>query len=293
LGAENFAVHRLSGDAGADWPFLESACSGAAALVLDGYHFDPEYQLSARQLFRPLVVIDDTAHLPCYHADILINHNICAENLPYRVPVGTRTLLGCRWALLRREFRDWRGGPREVPPEPRNILVTLGGADPDGVTLRALEALHRSRFRGSLRCIVLAGAANPRLGDLRTAAAGDAAIELRSNAADMPPLMAWADLAITAGGSTCWETAFMGLPTLTIVIAENQERVARGLDAAGAVCNLGWFERVEAGAIGVAIDSLLGDPARLEAMSAAGRRLVDGTGALAVAAAIRDYRLVV
>ena len=102
--AEGMIVSRLQD--GADWPALEAAvrsAGGAAALVLDGYQFDTDYQRKARGLCRPLIAIDDTAHLPFYAADMVLNQNIDAGELRYAVEPGTQLLLGCRWALLRKQ----------------------------------------------------------------------------------------------------------------------------------------------------------------------------------------------
>ena len=56
----------------------------------------------------------------------------------------------------------------------------------------------------------------------------------------MPQLMAWADLAVSAAGTTCWELAFMGLPMLLVVLADNQRPNATCLDELGVAGNLGW-----------------------------------------------------
>ena len=99
-------------------------------VVLDGYHFTLACQHAVRDAGYHLLVIDDYAHLPEYSCDILLNQNLGAETLSYMGDIGQR-LLGPRYALLRREFREARERlphtKRNVPP--KNILVTLGGGD--------------------------------------------------------------------------------------------------------------------------------------------------------------------
>jgi UDP-2,4-diacetamido-2,4,6-trideoxy-beta-L-altropyranose hydrolase len=272
-----------------DWPAAEGAIRRArpAALVLDGYQFDSAYQRRAREIVRPLLVIDDNAHLPYYCADLLLNQNIHAADLAYTVAPGTKMLLGCRWALLRKEFRDWIGWRREIPEVARKVLVTLGGSDPDNVTLRVIEGLERSTHRGYLQAIVVVGAANPHLALLERAVAASPGIELRSGGTDMAAVMAWADLAISAGGTTCWEAAFFGLPALTLVIAENQEQGTRALERFGATVNLGWYDKLSAAQIATALDELVCTPSARRQMSERGRELVDGNGAPATVAAIK------
>jgi spore coat polysaccharide biosynthesis predicted glycosyltransferase SpsG len=102
----------------------------------------------------------------------------------------------------------------------------------------------------------------------------------------MPELLAWADLAITAGGSTSWEMAFMGLPALMLVLSKDQESIADSLEQRGVVRNLGWADRVSPEQLATAIHSLRNNAGLREKMSAAGGHLVDGRGSQRVAHAL-------
>ena len=54
----------------------------------------------------------------------------------------------------------------------------------------------------------MAGASNPHRAELEAAVErSGAAIRLLSAVTDMPGLMAWADVAVAAGGTTAWERA--------------------------------------------------------------------------------------
>lgn len=245
-------------------------------LALDGYHFDLAYQQAVQAAGRRLLVIDDTAHLPRYVADVLVNQNIHAERLDYRCGPGTTMLLGTRYAMLRPEFLAWRDWKREVPRVGRRVLVTMGGSDPENATLKVIRALERVDVDG-LEAVVVAGAGNPHTEELRRGS--PPFIRLVSNSQNMPELMAWADMAVSAGGSTCWELAFMRVPNIVLVLAENQERIAEGLDEAGLSVNLGWFEEVSAEVLAEALMHLARTPSLRRQMSACGRRLVDGMGA--------------
>jgi spore coat polysaccharide biosynthesis predicted glycosyltransferase SpsG len=94
----------------------------------------------------------------------------------------------------------------------------------------------------------------------------------------MPGMMRWADVAISAGGSTCWELAFMGLPSLVIVVADNQRGIAAGLAEEGAAVSLGWHADLAPPDIARSVRSLADDAAARRRMTARGRRLVDGCG---------------
>ena len=250
-----------------------------AWLVLDGYHFDAEYQQAVRDAGHSVFVIDDTAHLRRYHAGVLLNQNIGAEHLEYRCDPDTRLLLGTGYALLRSEFLAWRRWRREIPAVARKVLVTLGGADPDNVTLKVVRALQGAEV-ADLEAKVVVGPANPHLETLKRAAThfSNNRIRLLTNVTDMSALMAWADVGVYAGGSTCWEMAYMGVPGLVIVLAENQKGIASGLDKEGAAVNLGWHEAIGHVSISTKLSKLLNGRDYRKAIAGRGRSLVDGNG---------------
>src|SRR5262249_14791779 len=94
-----------------------------------------------------------------------------------------------------------------------------------------------------------------------------------------PQLMAWADVAIAAGGGTCWELAFMGVPTLVLVLADNQREVARGLSEYGLGVNLGDAACLKSALLAENLRTLLYDHAQRARMSTVGRVMIDGGGA--------------
>ena len=94
----------------------------------------------------------------------------------------------------------------------------------------------------------------------------------------MAEAMAWADVAIAAGGSTSWELAFMGLPSLLVILAENQRPVSEKLESAGISINLGWHNKVKLDTITKAVESIIKDQKARETMSNKGRSLVKGNG---------------
>lgn len=249
-----------------------------APVVLDGYGFDAAYQERIRGAGHRLLVIDDTVRLPRYAADLLLNQNIGAEELQYRALPETQFLLGSRYALLREEFVARRGWQRATPARARRVLVTLGGADPGNVTLTIVAALAACGLQ-ELEARIVVGPENPHQERLAEAVARTPRLQLIRFARNMPELMAWADIAISAAGSTCWELCFMMLPMLLVVLADNQEPAAQRLSARGMAHTLGWADRLSATSVAAALAALLDDQAQREQMSAAGRALVDGGGA--------------
>jgi UDP-2,4-diacetamido-2,4,6-trideoxy-beta-L-altropyranose hydrolase len=254
------------------------ASSGASWLVLDGYSFDGAYQGVVKEADLRLLCIDDTAHADRYWADAVLNQNIYADERMYatREP-DTRLLLGTRYALLRREFTGRTVAARTIPDRARRLLVTLGGSDADNVTETVIRGLSDIGEAES-QAVVLVGAANPHAAALEDMVRGAGNVRLKPDVPDVAAEMARADLVVSAAGTTCWELAFMGLPAVLIVLAENQRRIAEGLAQAGVAVNLGESASVGPGDVADAVRALIPDRERRGAMSARGRELVDGRG---------------
>ncbi len=263
------------------------APSASTWVVLDGYQFDSAYQQAIREAGGRLLVIDDEAHLGHYHAEVLVNQNLGADRLAYTCDADTTLLPGSRYALLRPEFRPWTSFRRETPQTVRKLLVTLGGADPDNLSGTVLSALARLDLP-QLQVKLVVGPANPHLKTLRKQIRpGSSSIELLTDVSDVSELMAWADVALSAAGSTCWELAFMQLPAVLLVLAKNQEPIAGGLSAAGVATSLGRADRLTGDAIAQALWALCRDRKRRQRQSRAGRLLVDGRGADRVVAVMQ------
>lgn len=259
-------------------------------VVLDGYHFAPDYQRAIRSTGCRLLIVDDIACWPEYHADILLNQNLNADQLTYKCDLDTIFLLGARYALLRSEFQVWRGWQRDISPVAHKVLVTFGGSDPGNVTLKIVRALQLMPVAG-LQAVVVIGGSNLHAEALRSEIQSSKPdIRIVQDATNMPELMAWADVAVSAGGSTCWELAFMGLPALVVAAADNQLSVAEGLYAAGTALNLGWHENVSPEDISEALSRLLADETRRIQMVTCGQKLVDGDGGRREISAMRRHK---
>ena len=250
-------------------------------VVLDGYHFDSDYHNLIKGNGNQLLVIDDIAHLQHYSADIILNQNVNADQLSYQYNPNVRLLLGSEYVLMRKEFWEWSGWKRDFRKNSQNLLITLGGADPDNQTQKVINAVKILDQKSQKICILI-GASNPHYPNILETIENDQNIRIIKNTGNMPELMAWADVAVTAGGSTCWETSFMGLPSIILILADNQRRIARGLASLGVSECLGWYEDVSEKEIADALSSLIGNIKKRSQMGIKGRKLIDGKGAFQV-----------
>jgi UDP-2,4-diacetamido-2,4,6-trideoxy-beta-L-altropyranose hydrolase len=283
--SEGVEVVRIRADRGGDRDAREvvrlARDRRSSWIILDGYCFGAEYQRAVKESGSRVMLVDDVGGARAYGVDAILNQNLGARKELYegRSP-ACRLLLGPRYALLRREFRS-RPRARRAARVARRILVTLGGGDWSRMIRRIVRAIEGLEGRDWEARVVLGTAPD---------AAGVPAsrqVTYERNVPDMRALMAWADLAVTGAGSTCWETAFMGLPCVLIVLAENQRSIAGSLAGRGAAVSVGWHERVTERSLRQAVARILESPDRRAALARRGRDLVDGRGAARVHAWIR------
>lgn len=208
-------------------------------LVVDHYALDARWECALRPAVQKILVIDDIADRQ-HDCDVLLDQNYYVDmNTRYadKVPGHCQLLLGPRYALLRDEFRQLREQvqPRQGPVQ--RILVFFGGVDADNYTGRAIQALTDMGV-ADMQVDVVIGAQHPCREAIEAACLRHHfTCHVQTNR--MAELMAAADLAIGAGGSAIWERCSMGLPSIILVLAENQNKAAKDLDAAGVLLNLG------------------------------------------------------
>jgi UDP-2,4-diacetamido-2,4,6-trideoxy-beta-L-altropyranose hydrolase len=259
----------------------------ASWIVVDGYQFDADYQRLLKAAGCRTLFIDDYGHAARYSADMVLNQNVNASaSLYFSREPQTRLLLGPRYCLLRREFSAWRDWKREVPSVCGRILVMMGGSDPENLTGRVIEALALVEAE-NLEITVVVGGSNPHADTLRTCAADSGLnITVERDVSNIAELMAAADVAISAAGSTCWELCLMGLPALLIDVADNQTELASDLDRRGCAIHAGG-KTVSPEKIGADLKRLLGTHELRQSLAQRSRQLVDGNGAARVISALR------
>jgi UDP-2,4-diacetamido-2,4,6-trideoxy-beta-L-altropyranose hydrolase len=261
-------------------------------IVVDGYQFTAEYQGILKAAGFKLLFLDDYGHASNYFADMVLNQNVSATEALYasREP-GVRLLLGPRYCLLRREFSVWLDWKRKVAPLGRRVLVTMGGSDPENLSARVVEGLVRVRLEG-LETIVVMGGSSPHSELLESADSPGKSISVRRDVTNIADLMAWADVAISSAGTTCWELCLLALPALLTDVAENQTAVAHQLARRKCAIYLGGPRDFSAQQLADQLEELLRSTEMRQDLSSRCRELVDGRGAMRVVAAMRaDLRL--
>jgi UDP-2,4-diacetamido-2,4,6-trideoxy-beta-L-altropyranose hydrolase len=250
-------------------------------IVADGYGFGAPFQETIRSGGHRLLVLDDFGHCDSYCADLILNQNLSAAEGLYasRAPTS-RLLLGPEYALLQPEFSERRGEPAATPDRARQILVTMGGADPVNATAIVMEALSRYP-EPSLRARIVIGASNPLAGSLANDT-DDSRLELLVGVEDMVEHMRWADIAVSAAGTTLLELCLMQVPTLLIALTDNQRANVEAAIALGICESAGWHADVDPSVLAEQIADLCRASVRRRNMIERAGQRVDGLGATRV-----------
>ncbi len=234
-------------------------------LVVDHYGIDATWESLLRPFVGKLMVIDDLANRN-HDCDLLLDQNLRPEGeLPYAdlVPKNCRILLGPRFALLREEFIEQARVQQRERTSVRSVLVSFGGLDGINATGMALQAL--AQIPG-LAADVVIGTKHPHLDQiLARCKAGGWATHVQTT--EMASLIARSDLAIGAAGASSWERCFLGLPSIVVAVAENQQLIAQNLDTAGAAVSIGSVSSETAERIVAAARDLLDRPSSLARMA--------------------------
>ncbi|MET0294205.1 MAG: UDP-2,4-diacetamido-2,4,6-trideoxy-beta-L-altropyranose hydrolase, partial [Phenylobacterium sp.] len=258
------------------------------ALVVDHYGLArPEHEALARG--HPVLAIDDLADR-ALGADLVLDAGPARREADYRglVRPGARLLLGPAYAAVRREFaalRDAALSRRDGRPV-RRALIALGLADFGGTTAEAIGAVRG--LDAGLAIDAAVGGIAPTLPALRALAAGDPGVTLHVDTRDMARLTAEADIGIGAAGSTSWERCTLGLPSVTLVLADNQQPAATALAEQGAALVVDARGEDAEAELSAAIGRLLAEADLRRLLAHASARVCDGLGAPRAAQALLE-----
>lgn len=263
------------GDAQPDW------------LIVDHYAIDHRWHSQLRSVCKRIMVIDDLADRN-HDCDLLLDQNLVEnwqDRYAARVPENCCCLLGPDYALLQPQYSELH--PR-IPPRigpVQRIFVYFGGADHQNLTGRAIDAFI-SLGRQDIALDVVIHPDGGHAETIREQVRGHSNIVLHENLPSLAPLMVQADLAIGAGGATSWERCCLGLPSIVITLAENQQPIALELDRLGFVRWIGNQQNVTSPHIAEAIQKILENSEQIQGWSKRCRGLLNGNGAKIVSQAL-------
>jgi len=256
-------------------------------LIVDHYALDEQWQKRLKPYYEELMVIDDLADRK-HQCDVLLDQTFGRQQEDYSTltPKGCKLLLGSQYALLRPEFFKWRSYSirRRSKVEFKQLLINMGGVDADNITGSILDELKICNLPNDISITIVMGVSAPHLESVKLKAVTlPYKTEIKVDVGNMAEIMANADIAIGAAGATTWERCCLGLPTIQIVTAENQNTIAKSLAKKNAVKLL--QDRKE-------LSSMISDATGwMKDISDITRQISDGQGLMRVASVIIDMKL--
>ena len=220
----------------------------ATHILFDGYHFDTEYFAVFESQDKKLIFIDDFGKIPPF-AHTVVNFQPWANSNDYAD--NCKQFLGLEYFLLRKEFWPYFS-QEKLNNDKKNMLIMLGGTDPHQFTQTLITMLGKLDIEPMHLSVVLGQPHHVTIPDQYPHQ-----IKIYIDVQDMSTIESTVDLAITGSGGSCWELAFMKVPCLTVIQADNQIAVAHAMQERGFGLNLGWYYEINDKALASNIHRIL------------------------------------
>lgn len=257
--------------------WLDSTAGDVDGVFADCYPVDTAYQQAIRERV-PLAVHDDDGRHQIA-ADILINGNIFAEDIPYQTVGDVCRLIGPEYLLIDKSIRElttrdppWRG-------QPKRAIISLGGSDVARLTPTVIDA-----FDGlGLEVDIVVGPGFDDEQEQEIRAVSDkisAKTTVICDPDDLSKRFFQADIAVTTCGSTVYELLALGTPMVCFPVVDNQNQIASALKKRDAATVL--TRDPDPVTIRTSIEAYLSEPDLRRSRRSRGRELVDGQGAVRV-----------
>lgn len=245
-------------------------------IIIDHYSIDSKWENRIRQHVKKIMVVDDLADRP-HDCDLLLDQNYyinMQDRYETLLPEACTKLLGPNYVLLREEFLSSNIKEVKRNGHIERILIFFGGSDPTGETLKTLKSLSNLNMP-EVYLDVVVGESNPQKRKIQDYCRKSPTITFHVQVNNMAELMMQADLAIGAGGSTMWERCILALPSLSIIVANNQKELVEAVAFAGATVNLGESRDVTPNTIQKNLQELMKAPYLVESISKKCGQIID------------------
>lgn len=228
--------------------------SKPAYVLIDHYALDANWEKSIKKAFGAKIIVLDDLSNRRHDCDYLIDTTFGKTIKDYQglVPENCKLMIGSEFALLRPDFAQLRNKTLKAhdkdyanEADVQNLLISVGGVDKDNVTMMMLKIINQLDKTPKFLTHVLIGVTYPYLAELKTLIRTlPFKVKLHQDITSIAELFALADICIGAAGSSSWERCCLGLPTINIVIADNQKTIAQKLSQKKAILNAGRYEEI-------------------------------------------------
>lgn len=266
-------------------------------IIIDHYSLDQNWQKLARTYTKYIFVIDDLADRS-HDCDFLLDQTYGVDENRYKdlVPAHCVNFVGSQYALLREEYavkREETLEKRKQKKSIENLLISFGGSDPDNISLIALKACGMLYPEIQFKIDLVIGPSNQNQDVLKKFIdKSQLDVKLHINTNKMAELMAFADIALGAGGTTTWERCCLALPTIVVCLADNQRDTISALEKKEAIINAGNTADLSAEKLSEIIRNLSENSMKLNDMQKFSSEVCDGTGAEKIVSSLKTKMVI-
>lgn len=256
-------------------------------VVTDHYDIDSGYIREIKANGFKVLSIDDTSQI-YYASDLVVNQNIGSEQFKFDADDNTKFLLGPKYVMIRDELL--RRKEKKIRNDVKKILITVGGIDYDSLTLKILDIL-KEIIDKNVEIIVVIGPLNKFDDDFQSKINGEDKQNFRFvfSPENMAELYLESDIAISAGGSSCYELAYFGIPNIIITVADNQLNIAKKFDKRNVSVYVGRKEDFSSKKLKENVLELVNNTSLKNQMANNGMNLVDGNGKKRIVDYLRGF----
>ncbi|MBC98973.1 MAG: UDP-2,4-diacetamido-2,4,6-trideoxy-beta-L-altropyranose hydrolase [Halobacteriovoraceae bacterium] len=197
-------------------------------IVIDHYALGLKWEQKAINFTKKLIAIDDLGNRKhVAHCVIDPNFGSFEDKFKGSVEDYTKLYLGAKYSILKEGFSLVREKSVNSNLEKKleKVLINLGGSGDLSRLEILIDSLKRTRFKGHF--VVLVN--NKKFVDNRNRFEKDERFSFVDFIDDMVPFLSEFDLVIGAAGGSFWERGCLGVPSVLLKVAENQNVVTDSL----------------------------------------------------------------
>ncbi len=216
---------------------LYNIINHADIAIIDSYSYDDSLSKKLSDIVNLPVYIDDNNRIK-YPRGLVINSGLHAKYLDYPNDLKVQYLLGAQYSMLKKTF--WETEYKNIEEQIKSILITFGGSDIRNITPRLIKIL-KTKFPNIIKKIII-GENYQNVKEIETVSDNRCELFYSPNSGRLREIMLSSDIAITAGGQTTYELASIGIPMITIAVANNQIKSVEKFTELGINYYSGWWE---------------------------------------------------